>query len=337
MVTQSMKRIMRHVGKFLRFIKVRGKSSILEVTQGDILDFIDNLSVLPYRKDQHLSKNTIASYAGSLRKFFRFLRRYEYVLISPMEGMKLIIRREENRRDIFTRDEMGIFLDVIEIDSPRGMQDRAVFELMYSSALRIGEVSALDIQDIDLSERILCVRQGKGGKDRFIPFSQTAAEYLKRYLEMTRTAIRGNFTGHYPNPGDENAVFIGETGRLKPDKIRDRFHYFLKKCGLTRPNLTPHSIRHSTATHLLEAGADVRYVQELLGHEDIQTTVRYTHLRLEGIKRVYKSYHPRENRLYLEVDEKYLQDVNALQTELAEKKKEGGKIFVDNMGGRFER
>jgi site-specific recombinase XerD len=336
-VKGSIVKDMAPIDEFLHFIKARGKKRIVEATTEDILNYIENLSVRPRKRSGHLSKSTILRQIGSLRKFFRFLRRYEYILQNPMEGLIFNIRREENCRDIFSKDEMRGFLEAIEITAENGLRDRTIFELMYSSGLRIGEVARLDIQDIDLSERILCVRQGKGNKDRFLPFSETAANYLKQYVETVRMATRGNRSSRSFRPGDENALFKSEVGRLKGSSIRKRFYVIIAKCGLKRTRLSPHSIRHTCATHLLECGADVRYVQELLGHKDIQTTVRYTHLDLEGIKRVYKSYHPRENRLYLEVDTKYERDLKVLERELSERKKEGGNIFVDRFGGQFER
>jgi site-specific recombinase XerD len=181
---------------------------------------------------------------------------------------------------------------------------------MYSSGLRINEVARLDAGDVDLSERTLLVREGKGSKDRFVPFSGVARDFLKLYLEE-----KGN-----ARTAEDEAFFTGFHGRVKASWIREEFEKRINALGMKRENLTPHSIRHSCATHLLEAGADVRYVQELLGHEYIQTTVKYTHLMIESLKRVYKTFHPRENQYFEEIDREYLTQIGKLKEEIVRKR-----------------
>ena len=159
----------------------------------------------------------------------------------------------KSQKEIFTREEMNRFLDSIDITSPDGRRNRAIFELMYSSGLRIAEVVKLDLADIDLNERILLVRQGKGGRDRFVPFSDVSGAFIRRYIESDRRHYL-----KYAHGEDENALFLGRKGRLKVFMLRTViFKKILEDAGIEHKNLTPHSIRHSTATHLLEAGADV--------------------------------------------------------------------------------
>jgi integrase/recombinase XerC len=206
---------------------------------------------------------------------------------------------------------MDRFLDSIDQRQQRFLLKRAVFELMYSSGLRVSEAVNLNLSDLDFSERVLTVRGGKGGKDRYVPFSGVAALALKRYIDTERRGLAPAARGLSEEP-----LFLSEYGRLQAVTVRKYFREILEKAHIKRQRLTVHSIRHSCATHLLEAGADVRYVQELLGHEDIETTVKYTHLMMENLKKAYRSAHPRENEYYDEIDEEYLKDVENLRREI---------------------
>jgi len=294
------------VNKFMEFIK----KNMVEVVENDILEFHKKLSKEEVRGCIKYSLASIRMMMLCLNRFFRFLYRYEYILRNPM--INYIIKKGiEKKKEIFSVDEINSFLNMISIDTIYGERDRAYFELMYSSGLRVGEELSLNITDINLSERVVAIRQGKFNKDRIVPFSSVAFEFLKIYIENGRKELLKTVNGE-----DNKALFISNQGRLKPVSIRLRFRKYLNGCGIEREGLSLHSIRHSTATHLLECGASVRYVQELLGHEDIQTTVRYTHLMIENLKKAYKQTHPRENKYYEEVTEEYLNFLELLKEEI---------------------
>jgi len=297
------------------FIKEKGKSDITDVAQGDIEGFVKEISsVITVRKKPY-SLATIKFFTSSLSQFFRFLFRSDLILKNPMEDFEFGVKKVESKKDIFNLDEINRFLDSIDTVDEKGIRDRAIFELMYSSGLRRGEVRNLNISDMDFGGRILKVIEGKGGKDRYVPFSEVSAYFLKRYIDGERKrTVKGL--------GNDcrDALFVTSHGRIHPETIKYRFKKILKELEIRNKYLTPHSIRHSTATHLLEAGADVRYVQELLGHEDIQTTVKYTHLLIDNLKKVYKSYHPRENEFYEEIDDQYLENLNRLKKEIIQRR-----------------
>jgi site-specific recombinase XerD len=299
------------VGLFCEFILERGKDAVTGIGPEDIKNFYEYLQGVESRRNRALASSTIGKRLTDLRAFFRFLYRREYILTDPMDDLAFEIKGAGERKEIFTRDEINAFLDAIDTGKTHGMRNRAIFELMYSSGLRISELTNFDLADIDLAERILSVREGKGGKDRFVPFSETASLFLARYIEGERSKILKRLRRK-----DEKALFLTVEGRIKHWAIRKVFNKIIDELDIRRENLTPHSIRHSTATHLLEAGADVRYVQELLGHEDIETTVKYTHLMMENLKRAYKSAHPRENQYYEEIDGEYLENVRSLKEEI---------------------
>jgi site-specific recombinase XerD len=312
--SSSVGNIQHYLRQFVNFARESGRTSPADVRAADISSFAETLSNTEINRKKNYSPATIVRAISSIRHFFKFLYRNEYIIINPMEEFKLNIKANEKPKEIFTKEEMNRFLDSIDIREPNGLRNRAIFELMYSSGLRISEAVNLDVTDVDLAERILFVKEGKGGKDRFVPFSEVAGLFLKKYIDTERK----KFSFH-----DEKALFIGKRGRMKIYNIRSViFKKILEDSGIstscTSKNLTPHSIRHSTATHLLEAGADVRYVQELLGHECIETTVKYTHLMIDNLKHVYKMYHPRENKYFEEIDEEYLRELEKLKAEIIE-------------------
>jgi integrase/recombinase XerD len=191
---------------------------------------------------------------------------------------------------VFSEEEITRlrFLDGIDIHQPLGLRDRAIFELLYSSGLRASEVGKLNRGDIDLDSRMLIVRDAKSSKDRVVPISEVAHRFLSLYLGGASNA--------------QHPAFLGQKGRIGPGCVTRRFGFHLARAGLEGKGLSVHSIRHATATHLLAHGADLRYVQELLSHQSIETTVVYTNELFENLKRIYKSFHPRENALYREID-----------------------------------
>ncbi len=230
--------------------------------------------------------------AFAVHDLFRCLYARDLILTNPCQSYRPKIKREGIKRAVLSEAEMARILDGIPIDDPVRLRDRALFELLYSSGLRIGEALKLKVSDVDVENRMVLIRRGKGGKDRVEPVSETAMSFLKLHLENS-----GN--------GKEDLVFKGVKGRLTSSTVNDRFKKMAVKAGVEKKHLSVHSIRHSVATHLLEHGADLRYVQELLGHESIETTVIYTHCLTESLKRMYKTHHPRENESYRETDAEY--------------------------------
>jgi site-specific recombinase XerD len=216
--------------------------------------------------------------------------------ITPAAYLERTTKYPEHQKAIFTQPEMMQFLSSIPRDTAVGQRDKTIFDLMYSSGLRSGEITRLVIADIDLAERILLIRQSKFAKDRVVALTKHSARQLARYLQNRKS--------------EQELVFPGRDGAgLSVSAIRKRFMHYLKRSGIQDRGQSPHSIRHSTATHLLENGADLRYVQELLGHESIQTTVGYTHQSHVHLRKMYKSFHPRENNLFAEVDTEYRSDI----------------------------
>lgn len=234
---------------------------------------------------------TVDARIAAVRLLFRALYRERLILANP--ARTLAVRRKEKRlRVVFTREEIDAFLDRITPERSSGLRDRALFELLYSSGLRVAEAARLTVGDIDRERRMVRV-YGKFDKERIVPISDYAFAFLDRYL-----AARSRPAPLLP----EDRLFVGTKGPIKGTTITERCLDLLHRFGMYRKGLCAHSIRHACAAHLLENGASVRYVQELLGHESVETTVRYTALLVEGTRRVFRRYHPRENEFAYDLD-----------------------------------
>jgi integrase/recombinase XerC len=248
-----------------------------------------------------ISRRTINGRLGALRKAFKVLYQSEYLDKNPFDELVLGVRPERGtKRQPFSEKEMAVFLDGIKPTAGRGLRDRTLFELMYSSGLRAAETAKLSIGDVDLEQRELLV-QGKGAQDRVVPFSRPARDFLTLYLKdrtnrLEPVFLRANY----------------QTGPMLAQTITRRFRTLLQQFDMGGTNRLTHAIRHSTATHLLDNGAGIRHVQELLGHKNIENTVLYTHLQTGGLAKIHQKYHPREHRYLKYIDEDYIRRLDFL-------------------------
>ncbi|HHY60406.1 MAG TPA: tyrosine recombinase, partial [Clostridia bacterium] len=183
-----------------------------------------------------------------------------------------------------TEDEVDKLLQQPDLSTPAGIRDKAMLELLYATGLRVSELVSLDIDQVNLEVGLLrCM--GKGSKERVVPIGSVATEYLRLYLQKGRTRLANNKS--------RNALFLNHLGtRLTRQGFWKILKKYVQDAGI-KTNVTPHTLRHSFATHLLEHGADLRAVQEMLGHADISTTQIYTHITQSRLKQVYNETHPR--------------------------------------------
>ncbi len=228
------------------------------------------------------SRATQGRRLSALRAFFRFLRRSGAVDLNPAELLPTP-RRDQRLPRYLEIDQVRAFLDEVgRGDDWQNQRDRALFELIYGSGLRISEALGLDLESIDRSARLARVL-GKGSKERIVPFGEPAADALDRWLK-----VRAGRPG-----ADGAALFLSVRGkRLGARQVQARMQIYLRSVGL-KLGVTPHSLRHSFATHLLNGGADLRAIQELLGHESLSTTQKYTHVNLKTLLDVYERTHPK--------------------------------------------
>lgn len=283
---ETIKRKSREVRRFLMWLDKQEKD-IREVTGSDIEKFFVELN------EAGLSTSTRSIIRGSLEEFYRILKREKLIIDDPFMRAEVLIREKSGVRAVFTKSQVETLLDSIAVNTGYGQRDRAIFEFMYVTGCRVSEVTNLDVEDVDFSSSEVLIRQGKGRKDRIVPLGKVASLHLDTWLHHGRKWFSGMEA--------KGPFFLSEVGgRMSASAVRTRLKIHLKNNGLQDYGFTPHSFRHSCATHLLENGADIRYVQELLGHESLETTVTYTKGIVEGLRKVYRMYHPRENELYPE-------------------------------------
>ncbi|HDR15046.1 MAG TPA: tyrosine recombinase XerC [Desulfobacteraceae bacterium] len=234
-----------------------------------------------------LKRKTIARKLSALRSFFIFLEKRGIVAGSPAAEVSSP-RLEKTIPVYLSVDEMFRLLEAADRQDPLGLRDLAVLETLYSTGLRGGELTSLNLADVSLDERLVRVR-GKGGKERVVPLGRRAAEVLERYLK----AVEGLRKKIQEGEKGGGALFVNfRGGRLTSRSVRSIVKRY---AGLSHApsDISPHSMRHSFATHLMDGGADLRSVQELLGHSSLSTTQRYTHVSLDRLMAVYDKSHPR--------------------------------------------
>ncbi len=230
--------------------------------------------------------NTIQRELSSIRSFFKYLIRQKVVRNNPALDVKAP-KTPKKLPKTCDSEQLDQLLKAHPDDDSLVMRDLAMFELMYSSGLRLAELASLNIQDIDVKQRRMVVT-GKGNKTRHLPVGRKAIQALEIWLKQRPQLLKSN--------PDERAIFISNRGqRLSHRSIQQRLNHLIKKQALSM-HLSPHMLRHSFATHLLESSADLRAVQELLGHADISTTQIYTHLDFQHLAQVYDSAHPRAKK-----------------------------------------
>ena len=271
----------RDLKRFAAFLDKRHKHKIDAVDREDIVDFLSSLY-----KDK-LDSRSVARYLVSLRSFFKYALMEELVRVDPTENLESPKIRQ-SLPTYLRVDEVDRLLAAPNVNTPSGLRDRAMLEVLYSTGLRVSELLNLRLSDVDM--RMGCVRCiGKGDKERLVPIGRKAIAAVEQYLADSRSQfVRSG------SPAPHNQVlFLTRNGRrLSRVSIWKILHNYGVKLGL-RGRLTPHKLRHSFATHLLERGADLRSVQLMLGHADISTTQIYTHVVEERLKQIYKAHHPR--------------------------------------------
>ena len=246
---------------------------------------VDHLAVRSYLAHlarRKLARASIARHLSALRSFFKYLVREGAVESNPARTVSSP-KREKHLPSVMQPADVALLLEQPDTSTTLGIRDAAWMELLYASGLRISELTGIDIDDLELRAKLVKVH-GKGSKERIVPFGGKAEEALRAYL-----AVRGELCAD----ADEQAVFVNYRGqRITTRSVRRLFDGYLRKAAM-RAGISPHTMRHSFATHLLNAGADLRGIQELLGHASLSTTQKYTHLNDWQLIAVYKKAHPR--------------------------------------------
>jgi integrase/recombinase XerD len=309
--------------EFVGFLRSRGLMDVEEVTRAHVAEWQAWVwGRVNFRPGRPLSDTTRRHHLEAVKGLYKFLLDRKLLMIDPSAALVIPKVKEHLPRDIPTVKEMEEILSRPDIGTPLGLRDRAMLELAYSTGLRRGELADLDIYDVDLMERTVRVREGKGGKGRTAALTRTACEFLSRYItearprlarrvgrvQAGRAAVSGLApSNHFPGSparvtpkggaaeplGRETGLWLTRTGeRLKKDALGVRVARYVRG---VRPGTGSacHCVRHAFATHMLQGGADIRLVQEMLGHVKIGTTERYTRVKPMDLKAAHRKHHPR--------------------------------------------
>ncbi len=269
----------RDLKSYSLYIKnVEGMEGWNEVSRVNIVQFLGHLG------DQGKSSKTVARHVASIRSFHQFLLREKAVEQDPTVHLETP-RTERKLPKILSLSEVEALLEAPDASTPLGMRDKAMLELLYATGIRVSELIGMKLDDLHLNMGFIrCI--GKGNKERIIPIGQTAMNVLGDYLEHSRLKLRSG-------KERDDHLFLNHHGRgMSRQGFWKNLKALQKKANIEK-DLTPHTLRHSFATHLLENGADLRAVQEMLGHADISTTQIYTHVTKTRLKDVYTKFHPR--------------------------------------------
>jgi integrase/recombinase XerC len=251
------------------------------------VDINDARSYLAHLNERGYSKATIARKLATLRSFYKYLVKTNRCSVNPLTAVRTP-KQEKKLPRFLEYAEVKRLLETPPTDSWLGARDRAILETLYSTGVRVSELVGLNMDDIDFLSEVIHIR-GKGKKERITPISSSALQAIQHYMEYRNKRAQNN--SHF----DSKVLFVNKHGhRLSTRSVRRKMDKYLKMAGLD-PAISPHTLRHSFATHMLNNGADLRSVQELLGHQSLSTTQVYTHLTTRKLKDVYENAHPREN------------------------------------------
>ena len=277
--------------KYLRFfatwLDTRGITRPQEVTRPMLERF--QRHIFHYRKQdgKPLALNSQLSHILPVIAFYRWLTKSNYILANPAADLDIPRKIKHLPRAVLSAQEMERVFQQFNIIEPLGLRDRAIFEMFYSSGIRRGELSRLKILDVDAERGVLFLKETKGWKDRTVPIGERALAWLEKYLREVRPSLAV--------PPDDGTLFLSNDGHpLSPDALTDMGAAYVGAANLGKSG-SCHIFRHTMATLMLEGGADIRYIQQMLGHENLNTTEIYTRVSIRGLQEVFKKTHPGAN------------------------------------------
>lgn len=286
----------RYIEKFIRYLEIERNASrhtlinysvdlksLSEFLKEEPIEKVDYVSLrryLAHIKELNLSKVSIARKIASIRSFFKFLFREGIIKNNPASSLSTP-KRDKHLPKFLDEKEIVILLESPDRESEAGLRDRAILETLYSTGIRVSELVGLNMDHIDQIGGIIKV-YGKGKKERIVPIGERALQAIRDYLKIRKEKEKG-----------AKALFFNRSGgRLTDRSIRRMINKYITKASIQQ-KISPHTLRHSFATHMLDHGADLRSVQELLGHANLSSTQIYTHITTERLKSAYEKSHPR--------------------------------------------
>ena len=271
----------RSVTQFFAYMAGKGIHDVRAVTRPHLEQYQADLV-----EGGQYTTHSIHTKMRSLRRFYDYLEHTGKILMNPTSGFQLPKLEDRLPRDVLTPSEIKRLLDAPDTSNRKGVRDKAILEVMYSTGIRVGELCGLTIYDVDLNAGFIRINLGKGAKDRIVPLGHTAKKYLKEYL----LHVRGYYTKRYR---DSRQLFVGQRGKLTVCTVNNIVHRHTDKAGIAK-TVTAHTLRHTCATHMLAGGADIIHVQHLLGHADVSTTQIYVRVAQRDVKNMHSKCHPCE-------------------------------------------
>ena len=265
--------------QFAAWLKEQGLDDLRKVSKQTVIEYQAKVMTEPIAIESKALK------VRPVKRLFEYLLERNLLLINPTEGIVETCRRNRKIGTVLTVAEMQKLLVQPNMSLKTGIRDRAMLETLYSTGIRLDELISLEVYHADLKDAVLYIRKGKGRKQRVVPLGKTACKYLKEYLEKIRPQ-------HAKKNPKERRLFLNHSGlAMTPESIRAMLNNYRHGAGIKKP-VSPHTFRRSCATHLVQQGADIRYVQELLGHSRISTTQLYTKIMPKEVKQMHETYHP---------------------------------------------
>lgn len=265
--------------EFEKYLEKCGIDDLRKVTRREILNYREKVMSEP------ASSETRALKLRPVKQMFEYLEQSHRILISPAEGLPEVRGTKKRIKTVLTSDEIKNLFSQAGTASDTSVRNRAVMELMYSTGIRVMELEHLEVHDPDFDSNVIHIHRGKGSRERIVPLGKSVARHLKKYLQEVRP-------GFAQEKSDEKRLFLSNTGTpLTANNIRGFMRRYRIKAGIAKP-ASPHTFRRTCATHMLQQGADIRHIQELLGHKSLKTTQQYTKIIPVDVKKTHEKTHP---------------------------------------------
>lgn len=284
---------------FVAWLEAQAVFSVQRVGRELVERYKAELMAYRTKKGTQLNFNTIRGRLFILQRWFAWLRKKGWVAADPAADIRVPPRVKRLPRGVMTVAEIRAVMDQPDLKNLIGYRDRAIMEVLYSTGMRAAEVCDIEVKDVDLQKKIARVRHGKGGKERFVPLSTPCCRFLERYIREIRPELAqglrpagNNWLKKYRTAGDLLFVSL-YGGPMTGPWLGQAMKRYIRQAGITKPISPVHSFRHSVATHLMESGMGVRYVQSFLGHSSINTSTIYMHVAREPLHDQIQEYHPR--------------------------------------------
>jgi len=268
--------------EFCKYLQEKEIADLRTVTKPLIRDYQAKVMLAPHAVE------TKATKMRAVKRLFEYLTDRSLLLINPCDGIIETCRDKKPLGAVLTQQQMQNVLQQPNMSLRTGIRDKAIMEVLYATAIRVGELRGLEVYDVDLRDEVLFVRKGKGRKQRVVPMGKRAAGHLKEYVEK----VRPHWAKKNPK---ERRLFLSSAGLpISWGNVRTNIYVHAQKAGIKK-GASPHTFRRSCATHLIQNGADIVYVQKLLGHSNLKTTQRYTRVVPVDVKKTHKETHPNED------------------------------------------